>query len=151
LKALFIAILAAAPWLSPASATAYARLVERFATKHRVPSLLLAAIVTHESGWRAGAVNSHSGATGLGQVLPSAYGPCRGQTSCAPLLDPAVNLNASAAILRANFRYCGGKRWDRALAGYQTGGCAPVGMTHNVLRAWKRLERSRFASRRRSR
>lgn len=116
----------------------YAKLVNESAKRSNIPSLLLVAIVEHESHWNPYVVNPNSSACGLGQVIPY-NGKC--------YLEPRMNLLVSGAILRKNYDYCKrfNKRrigsWKAGLAGYQTGKCKPVKMTKTVLSRWKYLER----------
>jgi hypothetical protein len=138
LIAIIKAIIITAPWLHNATSTYYAKLVNESADLFHVPPLLLVAIIEHESRWNPNAVNTKSGACGLGQVLPY-NGKC--------ILGVRSNIRASAGILHKNYVYCSTRGnykislWEKGLAGYQTGRCKPVKMTKTVLNRWQELER----------
>ncbi|RLG78445.1 MAG: hypothetical protein DRO14_00480 [Thermoprotei archaeon] len=71
------------------------------ARTHQVGPLVLLALWWIESRWDARAVNPHTLATGLGQVIPSDYGGAfSDRPNSEELLDPAVNADWSARILR---------------------------------------------------
>lgn len=142
LAAIVLAIRLSAPWMSPATATGYGKLLASLERRYGIPPVLLVAIVENESRWRPGVWNA-SGAAGLGGVMPAATLRCSGAPiPCPALLDPATNLTVAAGVLRANYRHCG-RSWERALAGYQTGRCTPKSITRKVLARWRALERSR--------
>lgn len=141
LAAIVLAIRLSAPWMSAETATGYAKVLRAIERLNGTPPALLVAIVENESRWHPGVWNRASGAAGLAGVMPSATPLCEGQPDpCPALLDPGVNLTVASGVLRANWRYCG-RRWDRALAGYQTGRCRPIGLTRRVLARWRTLER----------
>jgi len=71
------------------------------ARTHPVGPLVLLALWWIESRWDARAVNPHTLATGLGQVIPSDYGDAfSDRPSSEELLNPVVNADWSARILR---------------------------------------------------
>jgi len=138
LAAMALAIVITAPWMAPKTSFYYAKEIKYASHAFSIPPLLLIAIIEHESRWNPNAVNTKSGACGLGQVLPY-NGKC--------ILGARSNIRASASILHKNYVYCSTRGnhkiglWEKGLAGYQTGRCEPVKMTKTVLTRWKELER----------
>lgn len=97
------------------AASAYYDLIKDAAGRHQLDPTLLAGVVDFESSGNPQAVNTSSGATGLGQVMPREAGfadrPTRQE-----LLDPATNLDWSARILKSGLDRYGTE--DQALAAY---------------------------------
>jgi soluble lytic murein transglycosylase-like protein len=95
----------------------YAASVLANAERTRVDPRFIMAIVTVESSWQSNAV-SHSGARGLGQLMP---------TTAARLAvnarDAAENLRGTASYLRSLLdRFRGQQNWfEKAIAGYNAG------------------------------
>jgi murein DD-endopeptidase MepM/ murein hydrolase activator NlpD len=90
-------------------------LARSVATKYGLNPSLLAGVWDFESSGNPGAVNRSSGATGLGQVMPRERGfPDRPTQQ--ELLDPAVNADWSARILKSGLDRYGSE--DKALAAY---------------------------------
>ncbi|MFD1627649.1 phage tail length tape measure family protein [Azospirillum griseum] len=86
------------------SAAGLEALADQAAGKYGLDASLLKAVVTRESSWNPNAVNSRSGATGLGQVMPANWKPY-GVTDPT---DPAQNLDAAARILKEHLDRAGG-------------------------------------------
>ena len=101
--------------------TPYADLITAAATKYGIKPEYLAAIVKAESGFNAASINKSSGATGLGQVMPSdapGYGSTfSGRPTTQQLLDPATNLDWSARILASALQRGGGD-FNQVAKGY---------------------------------
>ncbi|WP_201282244.1 lytic transglycosylase domain-containing protein [Chromobacterium phragmitis] len=97
------------------AALPYADLIAEAAAEHGLDPLLLHAVVSVESGYRADALSA-KGARGLMQVMP-ATGLRFGK---AELWEPRYNLQAGAAYLGWLLRRFGG-RLELALAGYNAG------------------------------
>jgi len=95
----------------------YAASVLANAQRTRVDPRFIMAIVTVESSWRSNAI-SHSGARGLGQLMP---------TTAAKLdvdaWDAAQNLRGTANYLKSLLdRFRGQEHWfEKAIAGYNAG------------------------------
>ncbi|MCX7894343.1 MAG: lytic transglycosylase domain-containing protein [Thermoanaerobaculum sp.] len=88
--------------------------LEAAAGAQQIPPWLLAALVRQESAFNPRA-RSTKGALGLAQLLPATAG-----LPPAVLLEPAANLRAGAAHLRALLNRYGGA-WEPALAAYNAG------------------------------
>ena len=70
-------------------------LIDEAAKAQKLPSKLIAAVITQESGYRACAV-SEKGAEGLMQLMPETSGKLRVENP----FDPKTNIAAGAAYLR---------------------------------------------------
>jgi soluble lytic murein transglycosylase-like protein len=107
------------------------------ATEHRVPVLLLTALVFAESSCDASAVNA-KGATGLGQILTTGAGEGYTQVE---LMDPWLNLQIASKHLAKWKHRCG--TWLGAVTVYHGNArcSAKSGYARGVIRIWKRLER----------
>jgi hypothetical protein len=128
LAAILAALEFVAPEFEPArEASAHVRAL---AIQHDLDPFTIVAVVRHESGWQPGAVNPRTGATGLGQILPNNYKPCRENPEGAEctavksnLLDWKYNLSETALMLARWRDYCGDKVGSRLaihwLPGYQ--------------------------------
>jgi hypothetical protein len=108
------------------------------ATEHRVPVLLLTALVFAESSCDPTKVNPVSGAIGASQLLITGAGA--GYTKV-ELLDPWRNTMIAAAYLATWKRKCGS--WRGAVRVYNgLGKCrGPGKFADKVIAMWKRLER----------
>jgi hypothetical protein len=112
LHAIAAAIGLCAPTLPDAVVESYAETIQREAVEHEIDPLLVVAVVSNESHWKASADDGR-GCIGLGQVCLSGFEVCqtdRHGDECAAvrtsLLDPLQNLAATAALLGANRDYC---------------------------------------------
>lgn len=124
------------PWAArlPAAGARWAPAIQSAAEKAGLDPTLLAALVQHESGFRADA-RSHAGAIGLGQLMP---GTAR-ELGVDPT-DPQQNLNGAARYLKTQLDRFG--RIDLALAAYnagpgrvaQAGGVPRITETQNYVR-----------------
>jgi hypothetical protein len=108
------------------------------ATEHRVPVLLLTALVFAESSCDPTKVNPVSGAIGAGQLLVTGAGA--GYTK-AQLENPWLNITLSARHLAKWKHRCG--TWRGAARVYNgLGKCrGPGKFADKVIAMWKRLER----------
>jgi len=95
----------------------YAASVLANARRTRIDPRFIMAIVTVESSWRSNAV-SHSGARGLGQLMPSTAAGLDVDAR-----DAAQNLRGTATYLRSLLdRFRGQQHWfEKAIAGYNAG------------------------------
>ncbi len=135
------------PKLPLAKAQAYARSVMADAWRTHLDPRFIMSIVTVESRWRANAV-SHSGARGLGQLMPATAA-----TLGVNAWNAADNLRGTSAYLKTLMNRFAGKRnaTTLAIAGYNAGpmaverfgGVPPYAETQHyvvkVLRVWKQL------------
>lgn len=87
--------------------------IRELAAKHEFDPFTMIAIVERESRWNPNAVNKRSGATGLGQVLPTNFRACRSEPegqSCTAvkrgLLSWRRNLTVVAGYIRAMREHC---------------------------------------------
>ncbi|MBI5305523.1 MAG: phage tail tape measure protein [Chloroflexi bacterium] len=104
----------------------YADLITAAANKYGIPQENLAAIIKAESAFKPGAINRASGATGLGQVMPSDTHIIRNgvnydrmfrdRPTTKQLLDPATNIEWTARILAGNWKRTGS--WEGAASRY---------------------------------
>jgi soluble lytic murein transglycosylase-like protein len=106
-----VAVTAVEDATSPA---AYRAALASAAQRYSLSPSLLAALVTRESGWRAGAVSA-KGAQGLAQLMPATARMLAVDAS-----DPAANLAGGARYLRLMLDHYGGDV-ERALAAYNAG------------------------------
>ena len=135
------------PSLPVDKARAYARSVMADAWRTKLDPRFIMSIVTVESRWRANAV-SHSGARGLGQLMPSTA-----RTLGVNAWNPSENLRGTSAYLKTLMNRFAGKpnAVKLAIAGYNAGpraveryhGVPPYGETQHyvvkVLNVWKTL------------
>jgi hypothetical protein len=135
------------PKLPLAKAQAYARSVMADAWRTHLDPRFIMSIVTVESRWRANAV-SHSGARGLGQLMPATAA-----TLGVNAWNAADNLRGTSAYLKTLMNRFAGKpnATTLAIAGYNAGpraverfgGIPPYAETQHyvvkVLRVWKQL------------
>ena len=91
----------------------YLSLARAAARKHSIPEDLFLRLVQQESAWNARA-ESHKGALGLAQLLPSTA-----RALGVDPLDPQQNLEGGARYLRTQFEKFGS--WRLALAAYNAG------------------------------
>ena len=107
----------------------YAPLIQKVASKNKVPAPVLASLIWHESNFKPGMV-SPAGARGLMQVMPMWFR--RGQN----WRNPETNLNVGTALLvQYKNRFHGD--WHRALTAYCMG----------PIRVSRGMYRSRYSSR----
>lgn len=105
--------------LRPASyTTPHDTLISAAASRHGVDPMMLHAVITQESRYRSSAV-SPVGARGLMQVMPGT-GAMLGVRNAAHLMDPAVNIDAGARLLKRLWNRFQG-RFDLVLAAYNAG------------------------------
>jgi soluble lytic murein transglycosylase-like protein len=135
------------PKLPDVKARAYARSVMADAWRTHLDPRFIMSIVTVESNWRANAV-SHSGARGLGQLMPATAA-----TLGVNAWSAADNLRGTSKYLKSLMDRFAGKpnAMKLAIAGYNAGpkaverfgGVPPYGETQHyvvkVLRVWKQL------------
>ncbi len=96
------------PTLREHECSNYARIVVAEAARFRVDGLVLVALVSRESSWKARAVNKRTGAVGLGQLMPGTDAT-KGFDGY-DLTDPAVNLHLTARRLSRFQRLVGPER-----------------------------------------
>lgn len=104
-------------WLAPQTEMhrrAYFGIMARIACEHGLPTNLLDAVITQESGYNSWAISS-AGAMGMMQVMP---GTARVLGLSQPF-DPIANMRAGARYLRQQIDRFG--RIDLALAAYNAG------------------------------
>ena len=104
-------------WLPPAAETrraAWFDTVAQIACEHGLPTRLLDAVISQESGYNARAI-SPAGAMGMMQIMP---GTARSLGLARPF-DPIANMRAGARYLRQQLHRFG--RVDLALAAYNAG------------------------------
>ncbi|HYW54916.1 MAG TPA: lytic transglycosylase domain-containing protein [Candidatus Elarobacter sp.] len=137
------------PALTLEKARAYARSVMADAWRTKLDPRFIMSIVTVESRWRANAV-SHSGARGLGQLMPSTARTLGVRNAW----SPSDNLRGTSTYLKRLMNHFAGKpnAVKLAIAGYNAGpkaveryhGIPPYGETQHyvvkVLRVWKTLD-----------
>lgn len=105
--------------LRPAQAASpYDLLIANAATRYRVDPLLLHSVIRQESRYRPHAI-SRVGAHGLMQIMPGT-GMDLGVANPAMLMNPAVNIDVGARLLRRLWGRMGG-RFDLVLAAYNSG------------------------------
>ena len=135
------------PKLPEMKARAYARSVMADAWRTHLDPRFIMSIVTVESNWRANAV-SHSGARGLGQLMPATAA-----TLGVNAWNASDNLRGTSKYLKSLMDRFAGKpnAMKLAIAGYNAGpmaverfgGVPPYGETQHyvvkVLRVWKQL------------
>jgi hypothetical protein len=135
------------PKLPEVKARAYARSVMADAWRTHLDPRFIMSIVTVESNWRANAV-SHSGARGLGQLMPATAA-----TLGVNAWSAADNLRGTSKYLKSLMDHFAGRpnAMRLAIAGYNAGpraverfgGVPPYGETQHyvvkVLRVWKQL------------
>ena len=136
------------PKLPLEKARAYARSVMADAWRTKLDPRFIMSIVTVESRWRANAV-SHSGARGLGQLMPATA-----RTLGVNAWNAAENLRGTSSYLKSLMTHFAGKpnAVKLAIAGYNAGpkaveryhGVPPYAETQHyvvkVLRVWKQLD-----------
>lgn len=112
----------------------YLNVAKQAARRHGVPEDLFLRLVQQESGWKATA-ESHKGAYGLAQLLPSTA-----RELGVDHKDPTQNLNGGAKYLKQQYDTFGS--WRLALAAYNAGpgavrkhkGVPPFRETRNYVR-----------------
>jgi hypothetical protein len=108
------------------------------ATEHRVPVLLLTALVFAESSCDPTKVNPVSGAIGAGQLLITGAGAGYAKVE---LLDPWRNTMIAAAYLTTWKKRCGS--WRGAVAIFNgSGKCSSrTRFSAKVIREWQKMEK----------
>ncbi|HEY0393023.1 MAG TPA: lytic transglycosylase domain-containing protein [Candidatus Elarobacter sp.] len=136
------------PKLPLDKARAYARSVMADAWRTKLDPRFIMSIVTVESRWRANAL-SHSGARGLGQLMPATA-----RTLGVNAWNAADNLRGTSSYLKSLMNHFAGKpnAVKLTIAGYNAGpraveryhGVPPYAETQHyvvkVLRVWKQLD-----------
>lgn len=105
---------------NPALLAPYAAQINASASRWGVDPTVLGAIILHESGGHAGVVNSSSGASGLGQILPSTasgYGLSLAKLRGTSASDAAYQIDAAAQVL-SGFQKAHPGNTTAALEGY---------------------------------
>jgi hypothetical protein len=108
------------------------------ATEHRVPVLLLTALVFAESSCDASKVNAKTGAMSVGQILPGGSAS-RGHTA-AELMDPVLSLNLAANHLATWRRRCGSWLGSITIFHGNKKCSANSSYARQVVRTWRQLE-----------
>lgn len=109
-------------WLSNKTEARVCRLmptVIKEANKNNLEPILLAALITVESGWRPKIVSSKD-ACGLTQVIPKYTGNITRKYTCDQLKNPYTSIRAGAKILKWWIDYHNGDI-SRGLCGYAAG------------------------------
>lgn len=134
---------AIAPFLGQASLQNYSDIISREARRQHVDSLLVAAIISHESHWRPFADNGKC--IGLGQVCLETQQACRGvgglnAAACRArrqeLFDGPTNIHVLVGQLAVARSYCGPRASLRDIVSSYagTGACGEHGgRTHPIV------------------
>lgn len=141
---LAIAINAAGhPTLSEDAARSFARVVDAEAARFEIDPLVLVALISRESDWKADAYNPKTGATGLMQVVASPEMLAGGFAQFEDQVqDPRVNVFLGTRRLRHFIDRCDGDVWH-GIDGFDARGCkrkrlSPFAL--DVKARWLRLQ-----------
>lgn len=119
----------------------YSLIVKKESERFGVPPLVLVALVSRESSWKARAVNKQSGAVGLGQLMPGTD-TTKGFDGY-DLTDPAVNLHLTARRLARFQKLAGGAGQDGiwlAVSGFNGRGVKAVSpFAREVMRIYESI------------
>jgi len=118
---------------SEALAQSYVPIVIEECDKENVDPIMMATIITFESGWRTHAVGKKRGEIGLGQLLGEAKGG-------SDLKTPRKQINKSVIWFAKKKKQCNGNL-VRAIGAYMSGKCKALTMAKERYRFYKRYTR----------
>lgn len=107
------------PCKNPATGDDYAPQIKYSARMTGVPALLLAALIRQESAFKPRALNSSSGAMGLGQFMPATAKEWFGADWATAVYNPERAIHTTARYLAWLYRRHG--TWRLAVAAYNWG------------------------------
>lgn len=96
-----LAINLTAPQMINQTAEWYGHIIEKQANRFEINPLLIVSVITHESQWSANKISSDQEDFGLMQVRAKYC-----HTPPDHLLNPIVNIQIGAALLKSNYNFC---------------------------------------------